>query len=89
MGEMIVENFPDRVDGIFIHQVQPIHQTPGYVAHVSELKWKKLKICFFKTYIGLAVEANTRNIIDDVALEKIARSAVEEFNSIDFSSDAL
>ena len=89
VGEMIVEHFPDRVDGIFIHKVQPISQTPGYVANVSELKWKKLNICFFNTYIGLAVEANKRNMIDDVSLENIARSAIEEFNTIDFFSDEL
>jgi hypothetical protein len=54
-----------------------------FLTFLSESKWKDQKIFFFNTYIGLAVELNKRGMIDDVALEKIAVSASEEFNTID------
>jgi hypothetical protein len=85
VGELMVQDFGSRIDGVFIHLVQPLDQTPGYVKGVSEERWKRLNIFFFHTYIGLAVEATRRGLITDDGLERIAKSAKEEFLSIDFA----
>ena len=89
VGELIIENYSHRTDGVFIHLIQPIEDTPGYIKGISEQKWKEQKIYFFTTYIGLAVEALRRGLINDDALEKISRSAKEEFQSIDFSNPTM
>ena len=89
VGEMMMEHFPDCIDGIFIHLVQPLDQTPGYIKGVSEQKWKTLNIFFFRTYVGFAVESLKRNLINEEGMERIYQTAREEFSTIDFTSDLL
>jgi hypothetical protein len=89
VGEMMMEHFLDCVDGIFIHLVQPLDQTPGYIKGVSEQKWDDLNIFFFRTYVGFAVEATKRNLINEEGMEMLYQAAREEFSTIDFTSDLL
>jgi len=63
-AEMMIEKFgKDKVETVYIHQVQPKQYTYAYEPEgVSERKWKKLGIVFCETYIQAAIHAATRTM---------------------------
>ena len=75
-----------QVEAVFIHEVQPIEQTPGYSPEAAK-EWKRLGIYFFSTYIGLAVEAAERGLIAEDGVIRVAHAARDEFEQTEFASE--
>lgn len=78
-GELMKEALQDQVVAIFIHQVQPLHRTPGYVNYDSLARWDRLGIFFFRTYIGAALQALRLRMIHSNGLRRIAADAISYF----------
>ena len=72
---------------MFIHVVQSLEATPGYSPSAAQ-RWKDLGIIFFKTYVGLAVEACKIGLLPVESIYRIAASASEEFERTEFGSEA-
>jgi hypothetical protein len=50
-AEMMVEKHRESVEGLYMHQVQPLERTYGYKGPESIQYWKDIGICFF-TYVN-------------------------------------
>jgi hypothetical protein len=72
---------------VFIHVVQPIEATPGYSPSAAK-RWKDLGIIFFKTYVGLVVDACKQGLLPVESIFRVAASASEEFERTEFGSEA-
>jgi hypothetical protein len=81
-AELITEAHPGQVEACFMHQVQPIHKTPGYVNYSTLAKWEKLNIFFFSTYIGAALKAAQLNLIHPSGLRRICEDACAYFSEL-------
>ena len=66
----------DRLEGVFIHLVQPIQQTPGYLIQSDEQRKLWSSFHFFRTYISAALFAAQRELIHDTALTRVASHAI-------------
>lgn len=83
-AELIVEKFgPDALEAGFFHLVQPIEKTYGYKSKETLEKWRKMKIVFFNTYVGAAVEAFKMKKVRLTGLYKICSEAVTHFDGIE------
>ena len=76
---MIKESLGDQVEAIFIHEVQPIYRTPGYVNYDSRKRYDRLGIYFFHTYVGAALQALKLRMIHPNALRRIVLDAATYF----------
>ena len=79
-----------RLECVFIKQVQPVHRTPGWSLESRE-KWKKF--VFFQTFIGAALEAAKRGLVDSSGVQRIGSHAISRLlemkdvlNSTDFDA---
>ncbi len=78
-GELMKEALGKQVETIFIHQVQAIHRTPGYVNYASRERWESLGIHFFRTYPGAALQALRMGMIHVQGLRRIVLDACAYF----------
>jgi len=85
-AEKMIEQFGARIEAVFIHKVQKLHLTPGY-AEDSLLKWDKMGIVFFKTYVGACLEACKKGLVSIRGLQAVAENAVQEFGSTAFKNE--
>jgi len=72
----------NRLKAIFMHLVQPIIHTPGYKNFTTTHRWDRMGFVFFKSYIGAAIEAYKKRLIDPHGLRRIAKSALKDFLKI-------
>uniref|UniRef100_A0A6B2LCF3 Phosphatidate phosphatase APP1 catalytic domain-containing protein n=1 Tax=Arcella intermedia TaxID=1963864 RepID=A0A6B2LCF3_9EUKA len=80
-GLNMLDNYPERMKGVFMHQVIPKEKTFGYN---SSPKWKE--IIFFDTYIGAAEIAYNMNLISLSGLKRVLEAAQKEFELIKWDS---
>eukprot|EP00978_Attheya_sp_CCMP212_P001286 scaffold2680_cov57-Attheya_sp.AAC.1 len=81
-GELMFDSFPQHLEALYIHVVQPLSKTHGY----APTRWssKGLKPCFFRTYVDAALDAVTRNppLIRLSGLKRVCQDAVSDFYMI-------
>ena len=70
---MMAAKLCGRLECVFIKQVQPVHRTPGWSLDTRE-KWKKF--VFFQTFVGAALEAAKRGLIDSSGVQRIGSHAI-------------
>lgn len=78
-GELIKQALGNQVEAVFIHEVQPIHRTPGYTSYASLERYESLGIYFFTTYVGAALQALKLGMIHANALRRIVVDASTYF----------
>lgn len=85
-AEMMAEKFADRLEAVFVHQVQPLHMTPGYQPD-SPQRWNDMKIIFFQTYVDAAIRACELQLLHPQGLRRICLAAVVEFDELNLAPD--
>ena len=70
---MMAAKLGARLECVFIKQVQPVHRTPGWSLEARET-WKRF--VFFQTFIGAALEAAKRGLIDSSGVQRIGSHAI-------------
>ena len=81
-GELMHERFPDKLEMLYIHKVQPISKTHGYDAERYRKIGLSNKVCFFATYVDAGVDAVKRGMIKKSGLRRICLDAVKDFHHI-------
>ncbi|KAL8002365.1 hypothetical protein Plhal703r1_c15g0071751 [Plasmopara halstedii] len=82
-AELIVEKFgPDVLEAGFFHRVQPLEKMFNYHSKEDLVRWRKMNIFFFDTYVGAAVEAYGMKMIRLSGLKKICDDAGQSFEAI-------
>jgi len=81
---MILDEFPNVIDQVYIHVVQDILQSPGYPRYTALPIELSKKIYFYTDYIDAAIHAATRchALISFSALWRISVAAVNDFDRI-------
>ena len=82
---LMKQRFPDNVEQVYIHLVQPLHKTFGFT---SLEECRALNIVFYKTFVGAACHAATHGLITHNGLLRICPSALADFEDITRFSDA-
>ena len=70
---MMAAKLGARLECVFIKQVQPVQRTPGWSLEAREA-WRKF--VFFTTFVGAALEAAKRGLIDVSAIQRIGEHAI-------------
>ena len=94
-AEMISEKYKNKVEAVFIHQIQPLSNTPGFEKYFSNPKDPNISpensltilkkslseqhIYFFGTYIGAALQAYRLGMIHINGLRRVAMAARRDF----------
>lgn len=82
-AELIVEKFgPDALEAGFFQRVQPMEKMFNYHSKEDLVRWRKMNIFFFDTYVGAAVEAFCMKMIRLSGLKKICDNASHSFEAI-------
>lgn len=81
-GELMKHALGEQVEAVFIHQVQPLHRTPGYAGYQSLQAWQQAGVHFFYTYVGAALQAARLRMIHPNGLRRIIIDAVLYFREI-------
>ncbi|OWZ09163.1 hypothetical protein PHMEG_00018176 [Phytophthora megakarya] len=82
-AELIVEKFgPDALEAAFFQRVQPIEKMFNYHSNEDLERWRKMKIIFFDTYVGAAIEAYRMKKIRLGGLKKVCDDAAHSFEGI-------
>lgn len=78
VGQQLCRHFPDNVEQVYIHEVQPREKTFGFIPNVDA------PIDFFEDYIMCAVQAATRPapLISPQGLRNVVTSALDDFRKI-------
>lgn len=79
LGQKMLEQYPDRVKGVFIHDVIGLP-----AERRAELQEQGIHV--FDTYVGAALEAHRRGLISEPGLHRIAAAVQSELNEIEFDS---
>eukprot|EP00586_Coscinodiscus_wailesii_P001693 CAMPEP_0172486202 /NCGR_PEP_ID=MMETSP1066-20121228/14668_1 /TAXON_ID=671091 /ORGANISM="Coscinodiscus wailesii, Strain CCMP2513" /LENGTH=1174 /DNA_ID=CAMNT_0013251999 /DNA_START=498 /DNA_END=4019 /DNA_ORIENTATION=+ len=83
-GELMYDAFPHHLIGLYIHVVQPLERTHGFVP--ERYRQKKFKPCFFKCYPEAALHAGTRKpvpLIRPNGVRRICTESVQDFEMIE------
>lgn len=78
-GEQMLAAYPETVRAVFIHDVVA---TPEPVRKA----WRDKRIFFFDTYVGAAVEAYQVGLIARAGVQRVASTAREELEKVNFAS---
>jgi hypothetical protein len=83
-GELMHDNFPRHLDGIFVHLVQDIKKTYGFDSERWRRKGLLAKTCFFAVYPDAALYAATQRppFIRMSGLYRVCQDAVWDFGMI-------
>ncbi|KAG6964481.1 hypothetical protein JG688_00007667 [Phytophthora aleatoria] len=82
-AELIVEKFgPDALEAGFFQRVQPMEKMFNYHSREDLVRWRKMNILFFDTYVGASVEAFGMKKIRLGGLKKICDDAGKSFEAI-------
>ncbi|KAF4029068.1 hypothetical protein GN244_ATG19233 [Phytophthora infestans] len=82
-AELIVEKFgSDALEAAFFQRVQPMERVFNYHSREDLVRWRKMNILFFDTYVGAAVEAFGMKMIRLSGLKKICDDAGKSFEAI-------
>lgn len=81
LGERLLERHPDKVKGVFIHNVTGLNDEQK-----AEFRQKGIRV--FDTYVGAAVEAFDLGLITSEGLREVARSAQSDLAAIEFEDAA-
>jgi hypothetical protein len=79
LGEMMLSKYPERVKGVFIHDV--VNLSPE---QRDEMKAKGVRV--FDTYVGAAVEAHELGLISDDGLARVSSAAQNGFDAIEWDT---
>ena len=79
LGEMMLSKYPERVKGVFIHDV--VNLSPE---QRDEMRAKGVRV--FDTYIGAAVEAHELGLISEDGLARVGSAAQQGFDAIEWDS---
>ena len=77
LGMLMQEHYPNKVRGIFIHNINDKNVT-GDGRLKSEYE-KEKKFQFFKTYVGSATQAYQADLMDEKSLIRVANATLSEF----------
>jgi uncharacterized protein DUF2183 len=80
LGEMMLEKHPEKVKGVFIHDVVGLSPEQR-----DDLQSKGVHV--FDTYLGAAVEAHELGLMSDAGLSRVADAAKAGFQAIEWDSD--
>jgi len=83
-GELMHDQFPRHLDGLFVHLVQDIQKTFGFDAERWRRKGLLAKTCFFTVYPDAALNAATQRppFIRMSGLSRVCQDAVADFDNI-------
>ncbi|KAL7546997.1 hypothetical protein ACHAWF_010314 [Thalassiosira exigua] len=83
-GEMMHDQFPRLLDGLFVHLVQDIQKTYGFAAERWRRKGLLDKTCFFRVYPDAALYAALQRppFIRMRGLSRVCQDAVADFEMI-------
>ncbi|KAL9191023.1 hypothetical protein ACHAXT_000729 [Thalassiosira profunda] len=87
-GELMHDQYPKLLDGLFVHVVQDVHKTFGFDAERWRRKGLLHKTCFFRTYPDAALFAATQRppYIKMRGLMRVCQDACVDFNLITSSN---
>ena len=77
LGMLMQEHYPNKVRGIFIHNINDKNVT-GDGRLKSEYEQEK-KFQFFKTYVGSATQAYQADLMDEESVIRVANATLSEF----------
>ena len=79
LGEMMLTKYPDRVKGVFIHDVVGLSPEKR-----EEMRAKGVRV--FDTYVGAAAEAHELGLISSDGLTRVTQAAKDGFEAIEWDS---
>lgn len=79
LGERMVDRFPDKVNGVFIHNVT------GLSAEEKQA-FREKGVRVYDTYVGAAVEAYDLSLISRQGLQRVAEAAQTDLAAIEFDT---
>ena len=81
-AELMHIHAPSKLEAVYVHRVQPLHNTHGY----DPDKWRENglqeKICFFENYVEAGLHAARNSRIRLEGLRRICYEAVDDFEKI-------
>ena len=80
LGEMMLDKHPEKVKGVFIHDVVGLSQEQR-----SDMRSKGIRV--FDTYLGAAVEAHELGLMSEAGLVRVADAAKNGFEAIEWDSE--
>lgn len=81
---LVTRDGQSRLLAAFIHRVVPLHQTVSTLRTPRSNKtswlatWRDRNIFLHKTHVGMAVQAHTLGLIDDISLQRVVSSACRD-----------
>ena len=79
LGERMLERYPDRVKGVFIHNVTNLTTE-------EKQAFREKGVRIFDTYLGAAVEAYDAGLISKAGLSRVADASTSDLAAIEFES---
>jgi len=80
---LMLEDYCELVEAVFIHVVQPIKSTYGYSLFEKLEAAKRAKICFFQNYAEAATDAFERGLFSAEQLSEVLRGVRRDFQSLE------